>query len=282
MKLLRFGQSGSEKPGALDAQGNIRDLSSVIEDLSGRVLGAEGIERLRAVKLDSLPIVDPSTRLGPPVAGTLNFIGIGLNYTDHAEEAGIKPPKSPMVFLKSVGSLCGPNDDVILPPDAVKGDWEVELAIIIGTRAKHVPIERALDYVAGYTVCNDLSEREWQLERDGTWDKGKSFDTFGPIGPWLVTKDEIPDVQNLGLFLDLDGKRMQTGTTRTMIFPVDQLVSYCSQCMTLEPGDVITTGTPPGVGLGMKPNVYLRPGQTMRLGVDRLGEQLQRVVAFEA
>jgi len=282
MKLLRFGQSGSEKPGALDAQGNIRDLSSVIEDLSGRVLGAEGIERLRAVKLDSLPIVDPSTRLGPPVAGTRNFIGIGLNYTDHAEEAGIKPPKSPMVFLKSVGSLCGPNDDVILPPDAVKGDWEVELAIIIGTRAKHVPIERALDYVAGYTVCNDLSEREWQLERDGTWDKGKSFDTFGPIGPWLVTKDEIPDVQNLGLFLDLDGKRMQTGTTRTMIFPVDQLVSYCSQCMTLEPGDVITTGTPPGVGLGMKPNVYLRPGQTMRLGVDRLGEQLQRVVAFEA
>jgi ureidoglycolate lyase len=282
MKLLRFGQSGSEKPGAIDAQGNIRDLSSVIADLSGRVLGAEGIERLRAVKLDSLPIVDPSTRLGPPVAGTRNFIGIGLNYTDHAEEAGIKPPKSPMVFLKSVGSLCGPNDDVILPPDAVKGDWEVELAIIIGTRAKHVPIERALDYVAGYTVCNDLSEREWQLERDGTWDKGKSFDTFGPIGPWLVTKDEIPDVQNLGLFLDLDGKRMQTGTTRTMIFPVDQLVSYCSQCMTLEPGDVITTGTPPGVGLGMKPNVYLRPGQTMRLGVDRLGEQLQRVVAFEA
>ncbi|MGF6638025.1 2-keto-4-pentenoate hydratase/2-oxohepta-3-ene-1,7-dioic acid hydratase in catechol pathway [Paraburkholderia sp. MM5496-R1] len=278
MKLLRFGLPGFEKPGALDAQGNIRDLSSVIEDLAGSALGAASIDALRSLDLERFPVVPSTTRLGPPVAGTRNFVGIGLNYSDHAEEAGVKAPDMPVVFLKSVGSLCGPNDDVMLPPGACKADWEVELAIVIGKRAQRVSADDAHQYIAGYTVCNDLSEREWQLERGGTWDKGKSFDTFGPVGPWLVTPDEIPDVSNLDLFLDLDGKRMQTGNTRKMIFSVPELVSYCSQCLTLEPGDIITTGTPPGVGLGKRPNIFLSHGQTMRLGVERLGEQVQRVV----
>jgi ureidoglycolate lyase len=225
-------------------------------------------------------LVSRGTRLGAPIAGTRNFVGIGLNYSDHAKEAGKAIPHEPIVFLKAVGSICGPNDDVVLPKDAVKGDWEVELAIVVGRLARNVSPASAMTYVAGYTVCNDISERAWQLERGGTWDKGKSFDTFGPLGPWLVTRDEIPDPSNLSMFLDVDGQRMQTGNTASMIFGVAELVSFCSTCMTLFPGDVITTGTPPGVGLAKKPPVYLKPGQTMHLGVQGLGEQLQRVRTF--
>ena len=271
MKLLRYGPKGQEKPGMLDAAGAIRDLSGVIADLKGEALSPEGLAR-----------VSGNPRLGPPVAGMTNFVCIGLNYADHAAETGAAIPKEPIVFLKSLGALCGPNDDVVIPRGSTKTDWEVELAIVIGRTARYVPEAQALDYVAGYTICNDVSEREWQLERGGTWDKGKGFDTFGPLGPWLVTKDEVPDPQNLAMFCDVDGQRMQDGSTRTMIFGVAKLVSYVSQCITLHPGDVISTGTPPGVGLGKKPTpVFLKPGQTMRLGIAGLGEQVQRVVAAE-
>jgi 2-keto-4-pentenoate hydratase/2-oxohepta-3-ene-1,7-dioic acid hydratase in catechol pathway len=280
MKLLRFGSAGNEKPGALDVAGNIRDLSSVIDDLSGESLSQDALSTLKSVDLNSLPIVPPGTRLGPPVGGTRNFVGIGLNYSDHAKEAGKPPPEEPIVFLKAVGSICGPNDDVILPEGSVKSDWEIELAIVIGTQARNVDARSAMSYVAGYTICNDLSEREWQLERGGTWDKGKSFDTFGPLGPWLVTTDELDDVRHLAMFLDVDGRRMQSGNTASMIFGIAELVSYCSRTMTLFPGDVITTGTPPGVGLGKKPPVYLAPGQVMHLAIESLGEQTQRVRAF--
>lgn len=282
MKLLRFGEPGQERPGLLDQNGRVRDLSSVVQDLAGETLDREGLAKLRVLDPDSLPVVDAPVRLGPPVAGTRNFVGIGLNYSDHAKEAGKEPPKEPIVFLKALGSICGPCDDVILPEDSTKSDWEVELAIIIGRTARNVTRAQALDHVAGYTICNDLSERAWQLERGGTWDKGKSFDTFGPLGPWLVTADEVPNPHNLAMFLDVDGKRMQTGSTASMIFQVDELVSYCSRCMTLFPGDIITTGTPPGVGLGKKPQIYLEPGQVMRLGVEALGEQVQRVRTFGA
>ncbi|MDQ0137779.1 ureidoglycolate lyase [Neorhizobium galegae] len=281
MKLLRFGAPGEERPGLLGDDGHIRDLSSVIDDLSGKNLDPVQLARLRALDVSTLPVVSGDTRLGPPIDGTRNFVGIGLNYSDHAKEAGKNPPDEPIIFLKAVGSICGPNDDTVLPAESMKSDWEVEFAIVIGRTARNVSKEDALGYVAGYCICNDISERAWQSERGGTWDKGKSFDTFGPLGPWLVTTDEITDPTNLAMFLDVDCARMQTGNTSSMIFGVEELVSYTSQCLTLFPGDVISTGTPPGIGLAKKPQVFLRPGQTMHLGIEGLGEQKQRVRAFE-
>jgi ureidoglycolate lyase len=281
MKLLRHGPKGAEKPGLLDASGTIRDLSGVIPDLSGAALSPEGLKKLAALDAASLPVVPGNPRLGPPVAGMTNFVCIGLNYADHAAETGAAIPKEPIVFLKSLGALCGPNDDVIIPKHSVKTDWEVELAVIIGTTARYVSEDAAMDHVAGYAICNDVSEREWQIERGGSWDKGKGCDTFGPLGPWLVTKDEVPDPQDLAMTLDVDGVRMQDGSTRTMIFGVRKLVSYVSHFITLHPGDVISTGTPPGVGLGKKPPVFLKAGQTMRLAIAGLGEQSQRTVAVE-
>ena len=281
MKLLRYGPKGQEKPGMLDAGGTIRDLSGVIADLSGDAISPAGLKKLAALDANSLPAVSGSPRLGAPVAGMKNLVCIGLNYADHAAETGAPVPKEPIVFLKSLGALNGPNDDVIIPKNSVKSDWEVELAIIIGSKATCVSEDAALDHVAGYAVGNDVSEREWQIERGGSWDKGKGCDTFGPVGPWLVTKDEVPDPQNLSMFLDVDGTRMQDGSTRTMIFGVKTIVSYVSHFITLHPGDVIFTGTPPGVGLGKKPNpVFLKAGQTMRLGIQGLGEQVQKTVAY--
>ena len=282
MKLLRYGPAGQEKPGMLDGTGTIRDLSGVIPDLAGEALSPAGLARLAALDPASLPAVGGNPRLGPPVSGMKNLVCIGLNYADHAAETGAPVPKEPIVFLKSLGALNGPNDDVVIPRGSVKTDWECELAIIIGTKAKYVTEDKALDHVAGYAVGNDVSEREWQSERGMTWDKGKGFDTFGPLGPWLVTRDEVPDPQNLAMFCDVDGVRQQDGSTRTMIFGVKQLIAYVSQCITLHPGDVIFTGTPPGVGLGKKPTpVFLKAGQTMRLGIQGLGEQQQRLVAYE-
>jgi ureidoglycolate lyase len=281
MKLLRYGPSGQEKPGLLDASGTIRDLSGVIPDLAGEALSPAGLAKLAALDPASLPAVPGSPRLGPPVAGMKNFVCIGLNYADHAAETGAAIPKEPIVFLKSLGALCGPNDDVMIPKNSVKTDWEVELAIIIGSTAKCVSEDAAMDHVAGYAICNDVSEREWQIERGGSWDKGKGCDTFGPLGPWLVTKDEVADPQDLAMTLDVDGVRMQDGSTRTMIFGVRHLVHYVSHFITLHPGDVISTGTPPGVGLGKKPPVFLKAGQTMTLSIKGLGEQTQRTVAYE-
>jgi len=280
MKLLRFGPAGQEKPGLLDASGSLRDLSGVIADLRGDALSPAGLSKLAALDTASLPVVSGSPRLGPPVAGMTNFVCIGLNYADHAAETGAAIPKEPIVFLKSLGALCGPNDDVMIPKNSVKCDWEVELAIIIGATAKCVSEEAAMEHVAGYAICNDLSEREWQIERGGTWDKGKGCDTFGPLGPWLVTKDEAGDPQDLAMTLDVDGVRMQDGSTRTMIFGVRHLVHYVSHFITLHPGDVISTGTPPGVGLGKKPPMFLKAGQSMRLSIQGLGEQVQRTVAY--
>jgi ureidoglycolate lyase len=280
MKLLRYGPAGHEKPGLLDAAGAIRDLSAVIPDLAGEALSPGALAKLAALDPASLPLVHGNPRLGPPVAGMKNFVCIGLNYADHAAETGAAIPKEPIVFLKSLGALCGPNDDVMIPKNSVKTDWEVELAVIIGSTAKCVSEEAAMDHVAGYAVANDVSEREWQIERGGSWDKGKGCDTFGPLGPWLVTKDEIADPQNLSMTLDVDGVRMQDGSTRTMIFGVRHLVSYVSHFITLHPGDVISTGTPPGVGLGKKPPMFLKAGQTMKLSIQGLGEQVQRTVAF--
>jgi len=280
MKLLRFGPAGQEKPGLLDASGSLRDLSGVIADLRGDALSPAGLLNLAALDTASLPVVSGSPRLGPPVAGMTNFVCIGLNYADHAAETGAAIPKEPIVFLKSLGALCGPNDDVMIPKNSVKCDWEVELAIIIGATAKCVSEEAAMEHVAGYAICNDLSEREWQIERGGTWDKGKGCDTFGPLGPWLVTKDEAGDPQDLAMTLDVDGVRMQDGSTRTMIFGVRHLVHYVSHFITLHPGDVISTGTPPGVGLGKKPPMFLKAGQSMRLSIQGLGEQVQRTVAY--
>ena len=279
MKLLRYGPAGKEKPGLLDASGAIRDLSGVIPDLAGDALSPQVLAKLAALDPNTLPKVDGSPRLGPPVTGMKNLVCIGLNYADHAAETGAPVPKEPIVFLKSLGALNGPNDDVIIPRGSVKTDWECELAVIIGTKAKYVSEENALDHVAGYAVGNDVSEREWQSERGMTWDKGKGFDTFGPLGPWLVTKDEVADPQNLSMFCDVDGVRQQDGSTRTMIFSVKQIIAYVSQCITLHPGDVIFTGTPPGVGLGKKPTpVFLKAGQTMRLGIQGLGEQSQKTI----
>jgi ureidoglycolate lyase len=263
----------------LDAGGTLRDLSGVIPDLAGAALSPEGLARLAALDPATLPAIEGQPRLGPPVSGLTNFVCIGLNYADHAAETGAAIPKEPIVFLKSLGALCGPNDDVIIPRGSVKTDWEVELAIIIGSTARYVPESEAMAHVAGYAVCNDVSEREWQIERGGTWDKGKGCDSFGPLGPWLVTKDEVPDPQNLSMVLDVDGVRMQDGSTRTMIFGVQQIVSYVSHFITLHPGDVISTGTPPGVGLGKKPPMFLKAGQTIRLSIQGLGEQVQRTVA---
>ena len=280
MKLLRYGPAGQEKPGILDAAGAIRDLSGVIPDITGDVLSPAALAKIAAVDVNSLPKVAGNPRLGSPVTGMKNLICIGLNYADHAAETGAPIPKEPIVFLKSLNALQGPNDDVVIPRGSVKTDYEVELCIIIGTRAKYVSEDQALDHVAGYAVGNDVSEREWQAERGGAWDKGKGFDTFGPLGPWLVTKDEIPNPQNLAMYCDVDGVREQNGSTKTMIFGVKQIVSYVSQCITLNPGDVIFTGTPPGVGLGKKPTpIFLKAGQTMKLGIAGLGEQTQKLVA---
>ena len=280
MKLLRFGPEGREKPGLLDSTGVLRDLSGVVDDIAGDVLDTAGLDRLRALVPATLPRVEGSPRIGACVARVGKMVCIGLNYADHAAESGMAIPAEPVVFNKWTSAIVGPNDDVVIPRGSTKTDWEVELGVVIGTRCKDVDKAYALDYVAGYCVVNDVSEREWQLERGGQWDKGKGFDTFGPIGPWLVTRDEVPDPQQLGLWLEVDGHRYQNGNTRTMIFAVAELVAYLSRCMTLLPGDIISTGTPPGVGLGIKPEpVYLKPGQTMRLGIDGLGEQRQRTVA---
>jgi 2-keto-4-pentenoate hydratase/2-oxohepta-3-ene-1,7-dioic acid hydratase in catechol pathway len=279
MKLLRHGPPGAEKPGLLDVEGVIRDLSGVVRDIDGEALSPEGLRKLAALDWRSLPKVADSPRIGPCVARPLNYVCIGLNYADHAAESGMAIPKEPIIFLKSLSAFSGPNDDVRIPRGATKTDWEVELGVVIGRLARSVPENEAMDYVAGYCVCNDVSEREFQLERGGTWDKGKGCDTFGPTGPWLVTRDEVTDPQNLRLWLEVDGRRFQDGSTRTMIFDVRKLVSYVSHFITLAPGDIISTGTPPGVGAGVKPEpVFLRAGQTMRLGIDGLGEQTQRVV----
>jgi ureidoglycolate lyase len=278
MRLVRYGDTGKEKPGILDAQDAVRDLSGVVADIDGSALSPETLAKLRGLKVDGLPKVSGSPRLGPPLATPSKLVAIGLNYSDHAKEANQPIPAEPIIFMKATSAICGPNDAVILPKGSKKGDWEVELAFAIGKKAKSVSEADALSYVAGYLICNDVSEREWQLERGPTWDKGKGFDTFAPLGPWLVTADEIRDPQSLAMWLDVNGKRMQTGNTSTMIFGVKKLVSYISQCMTLLPGDVVTTGTPPGVGLGVKPSpVFLKPGDSMRLGIDGLGEQRQQV-----
>ncbi len=279
MKLLRYGETGKEKPGILDSSANIRDLSSIIPDLNGAALSDSSLERLKQFDLETLPVVQGNPRVGACVGGVGKFICIGLNYRQHALETNASIPTEPILFLKATSSIGGANDDVWIPRGSVKTDWEVELGVVIGNAAKHVSKETALEYVAGYCVINDLSEREYQLERGGQWDKGKGCDTFGPIGPYLVTKDEIPDPQNLKLWLEVDGLRYQDSSTADMIFGVAELVAYLSQFFTLHPGDVISTGTPQGVGLGMKPPKYLEAGQTMRLGIDGLGEQVQRVVA---
>lgn len=282
MKLLRYGDKGAEKPGLLDKDGALRDLSGVVRDIDAEALAPASLKRIAELDWTSLPRVAGSPRIGPCVARPINYFCIGLNYADHAAETGSQIPKEPIVFLKSLGAFSGPYDNVIIPRGSKKTDWEVELGVVIGTTARYVPENVAMDHVAGYCVCNDVSEREFQLERVGTWDKGKGCDTFGPTGPWMVTTDEIPDPQNLSLWCEIDGKRMQNGSTRTMIFTVRKLVSYVSHFITLHAGDVIATGTPPGVGAGIKPEpIFLKPGQTMRLGVDGLGEQLQRLVAAE-
>ncbi|ADL02177.1 fumarylacetoacetate hydrolase family protein [Brevundimonas subvibrioides] len=283
MKLLRYGPKGLEKPGLLDEAGVIRDLSGHVADITPDLLHGEGLERLKAIDPASLPVVEGSPRHGTPVAGSRKFIAIGLNFADHAAESNLPIPAEPVVFMKAISCLTGPNDEVVIPRGSLKTDWEVELGIVIGKPASYVEEADALDHVAGYVLINDVSERAFQTERGGTWDKGKGCDTFGPVGPWLVTADEVADVQTLDMWLDLNGKRMQTGNTRTMIFGVAEIVAYVSQFMTLEPGDLITTGTPPGVGLGQKPEpFYLKPGDVMRLGIQGLGEQQQTVVAWHA
>lgn len=282
MKLVRWGSKGAEKPGVIDNEGRVRDLSGVMPDVAGKNLGAAVLREIAALDLTTLPIVPANSRLGPCVGGVGKIVCVGLNYSDHAAESNMPVPKEPVLFLKATSSITGPNDDVLIPPGAKKVDWEVELGVVIGEEARNVPHERALDYVAGYCVVNDVSEREWQIERGGQWDKGKGFDTFGPTGPWLVTRDEVADPQNLSLWLEVDGHRYQNGSTRTMIFTVAKLVSYLSECMSLQPGDVISTGTPPGVGMGVKPNpVFLKAGQTVRLGIEGLGEQQQKTRAAE-
>ena len=280
MKLVRYGNPGKEKPGLIDAEGKLRDLSGVVPDLGPAQLDPKVLAKIRKANPAKLPLVRGTPRFGCPVAHVPKFIAIGLNFSDHAAESNMPIPKEPIVFMKTISSIQGPNDPVMLPKNSVKTDWEVELGIVIGTRARYVTKKDALNHVAGYCLCNDVSEREYQLERGPQWDKGKGCDTFGPIGPWLVTTDEITNPQKLGMWLDVNGKRMQTGNTKTMIFGAAHLVSYLSEFMTLQPGDVITTGTPPGVGLGMKPPVFLKKGDVMTLGIDGLGQQRQDVVAF--
>jgi len=278
MKLVRYGEAGKEKPGIVDAQGAIRDLSGVVKDIDAAAVSPEGLAKLRGVKVDGLPKVSGNPRLGPPIATVPKLICIGLNYADHAKESNLPIPGEPVVFMKAISAITGPNDDVKLPKGSKKGDWEVELAFVIGTKAQSVTEADALNHVAGYMICNDVSEREWQLEHGSQWSKGKSFDTFAPLGPWFVTADEIKDPQNLSMWLDVNAKRRQTGNTNTMIFGVRKLVSYLSYMCTLTPGDVISTGTPPGVGMGIKPAPqFLKPGDEMRLGIDGLGEQKQKV-----
>lgn len=279
MKLLRHGTAGSERPGLLHSDGTIRDLSGLVPDIGGGVLSDAGLAMLRAVKPETLPVVDAGTRLGPCVAGTGKFICIGLNYADHAAESGMAVPPEPVIFMKATSAICGPNDPIIIPRGSEKTDWEVELAVIIGTKAKYVSEADAMAHVAGYAVTNDVSERAFQIERSGQWTKGKSCDNFGQIGPWLVTRDEISDPQVLDMWLTVNGETMQNGSTRTMVYGVAYLVSYLSQFMTLHPGDVISTGTPPGVGLGQKPPRYLKAGDVVELGIAGLGQQKQQVIA---
>ena len=279
MKLVRYGKPGKEKPGLVDADGKLRDLSDVVADISGEALSPKILARLRKIRPDELPMVKGKPRLGPCVGCVVNFIAVGLNYADHAAESNMPIPKEPILFNKAPSCIVGPNDDVEIPKGSLKTDWEVELAIVIGSRASYVSEDDALDHVAGYCLCNDVSERAYQLEGTGQWVKGKGCPTFGPLGPWLVTTDEIKDPQRLAMWLDVNGERMQTGSTATMIFGVKTLVSYISQFMILEPGDVITTGTPPGVGMGKKPSIFLKAGDTMSLEIEGLGRQAQRVVA---
>jgi len=283
MKLCRYGAAGAEKPGLIDADGRIRDLSGHVADIGPDALGKEGLAKLAAIDPASLPLVEGDVRYGACVTGTRQFIAIGTNFADHAAESNLPVPEEPVVFQKWVSCIQGPNDPVTIPKDSKKTDWEVELGVVIGTAASYVDEANALDHVAGYCVINDVSERHWQIERGLTWDKGKGFPTFGPIGPWMVTADEVGDPQNLAMWLSVNGKKMQNGSSKTMIFTVAQIVAYCSQFMTLLPGDVITTGTPPGVGLGQKPEPwYLKAGDVVELGIEKLGEQRQEFVAWDA
>jgi len=281
MKLVRYGRPGQEKPGLIDHEGKLRDLSGIVDDIGPAQLSDKTLAKLAKLKPANLPAVRGKPRFGTPVSGVGKFIGIGLNYSDHAAESGMPIPAEPIVFMKAITSLSGPDDDVMLPKDFSKADWEVELGVVIGTKAQYVSANSALDYVAGYCLINDVSERAFQLERGPQWDKGKGCDTFGPVGPWLVTKDEIPNPQRLGMWLDINGERRQTGNTRTMIFSVAKIVSYLSRFMTLMPGDIIATGTPPGVGMGMKPQQFLAPGDEMHLSIEGLGEQRQKVVRYK-
>jgi 2-keto-4-pentenoate hydratase/2-oxohepta-3-ene-1,7-dioic acid hydratase in catechol pathway len=281
MKLVRFGTAGAEKPGLVDADGTIRDLSGVIPDIDGRTLGADTMARLAAIDPATLPAAPAGVRLGAPVGDVRNFIAIGLNYADHAAEAGLRIPREPVIFNKIGNCIVGPNDAVMMPKGGERLDWEVEIAFVVSKRARYVEEADAADYIAGYLVCNDISERHFQTERSGQWVKGKCCETFGPLGPWLVTPDEVGDVNSLGMWLDVNGQRRQTGSTATMIFKIPYILSYVTQFMVLEPGDVVTTGTPPGVALGMKEPQWLKVGDEMRLGIDKLGEQRSKVVAFE-
>src|SRR6516164_6405060 len=281
MKLLRYGPKGREKPGILDKEGGIRDLSEVIADIDRSTLASGEVAKLKKIKPESLPKVTRRPRIGSPIAAVGNFIAIGLNYADHAKETGAATPTEPILFNKAPSCLSGPYDDVVIPRDSKKTDWEVELAVVIGRGGSYIEEQKALSHVAGYAVCHDVSEREFQIERGGQWTKGKGCPTFGPLGPWLVTPDEIADVQNLGMELDVNGKPAQRGSTRTMVFGARFLVSYISRFMILEPGDVITTGTPPGVGMGRKPPRYLKPNDTVALGIEGLGSQAQRIVPFK-
>ena len=278
MKLLRFGPVGQEKPGIIDSAGNIRDLSEHVTDINGVALSAKSLTERSNIETNSLPLVDANTRIAPCVSGIGKFICIGLNYSDHAAESGLEVPKEPIIFMKATSAVCGPNDNIEIPRNSKKTDWEVELGVVIGEKAKYVSVENALNYVAGYCVINDVSEREFQIERCGQWTKGKSADTFGPLGPWLVTRDEIGDPQSLPMWLEVNGKKFQNGNTSTMVFTVADIVSHISQFMTLQPGDVISTGTPPGVGLGMDPPLFLKAGDSVELGIEGLGQQRQQVV----
>ena len=278
MKLVRFGAAGDEKPGVIDKHGNLRDLSAYIDDITAQNLSDEKLSELSKINLNTLPIMDKSTRLGPCVSGVGKFICIGLNYADHAKEAGMEVPPEPVIFMKATSAICGPTDPILLPRGSVKTDWEVELAVVIGKKAKYVELEDAMSYVAGYAASNDISERTYQLEGSGHWTKGKSCDSFGPLGPYLVTKDEITDPQNLSMWLSVNGQKMQDGSTSTMVYGVAFLVHYISKFMSLMPGDIISTGTPPGVGLGMTPPIYLKPGDIVTLGVEGLGEHNQTVI----
>jgi len=281
MKLVRYGKPGKEKPGIIDAEGRLRDLSGVVPDIGPAQLSPAGLKKLAKVKTDKLPLVRGKPRMGVPLTGTTKFVAIGLNYADHAAETGNPIPKEPIVFHKTLSCMQGPDDDVMLPKNSVKTDWEVELGIVIGTRARYVSKRAALDHVAGYVLVNDVSEREWQIERGPTWDKGKGFDTFGPVGPWMVTADEVGNPQKLDMWLDVNGEKRQRGNTKTMIFDCATLVSYVSGLFTLNPGDIITTGTPPGVGSGMKPPSFLKAGDVVTLGIQGLGQQTQKIVKFK-